>query len=108
MKNWIKRNKSIIIGLLAITIIIIGLYELKAIRDYHNGKISYKGRTYFKSSSQVMDTNMKRNFDAVKPTGKYILGNEVYDIKGNPNNSTIIFLKTRDGRFEIYELSGGP
>ena len=51
---------------------------------------------------------MKKNFDETAPTGKYILGKEVYNVKNNPYTSTVIFLKVSDGTIEVYGLVGGP
>lgn len=107
LKIWIKKNRYIIFGLVAV-IALTGLFKLKTLRDYYNGRISYKGRTYLKSEPQVVDTNMKKEIDETVPTGKYIFGNEIYDIPNNPYHSTVIFLKTRYGSFEVYSLSGGP
>lgn len=108
LKKWILRNKVNIMGLVIVIILFLGMFVLKSARNYSNGWISYKGRTYAKSSKQVISEGMKKNFNEAKPTGKYILGNEIYDIPNNPYHSTVIFIKTRDGRFEIYELRGGP
>lgn len=108
LKNWIKNHRAEIIGLVVIIIIFYGLFTIKTIRDYNNGRISYKGRTYIKSTVQTMSEDMKKNLDEDKPTGKYILGNEVYDIPNNVYHSTVIFLKTKNNKFQIYELSGGP
>lgn len=55
-----------------------------------------------------MDANMKKSFDATKPTGIIVKGMEVSDICNSTNTSTVIFLKTRDENFLIYGLSGGP
>lgn len=107
LKTWIKNYRYIIFGLVAV-IALIGLFKLKTLRDYYNGRISYKGRAYLKSEPQVVDTNVKKEIDEAVPTGKYIFGNEIYDIPNNPYHSTVIFLKTRDRSFEVYALSGGP
>lgn len=116
LKNWIKNHRSTIIGVICAIALLIGLpvlkdtiYYMRSVKDYRIGRIYYKGRLYIKGTNQVMDENMKKNFNATKPTGKYIFGNEVYDIPNNPYHSTVIFLRGgKDGRFQIYGLSGGP
>ncbi len=106
-KNWIKIYRYIIIGLVII-IALAGLFKLKTVRDYYNGRISYNGRTYLKSERQIVYENIKKEIGGTVPTGKYILENEVYDIPNHQYHSTVIFLKTSDGMFEVYSLSGGP
>jgi hypothetical protein len=108
------RNKiSILIYLIITVLLIVGGINLKYIPDMNNSnnieQVSYNGRTYIKSQSQTMDANLKKAFDAAKPTGIFTKEMEVYNIDNKAaHTSTVIFLKTSDGKFLTYALSGGP
>lgn len=107
MKLIIERLRIIdiiTISIVFLSLIIAGLF-------FHNkdiDQVSYNGRTYNICSLQKIEGNLKMVFDTTKPTGKYCKGMEIYDLENNPFDSIVIFLKTRDGEFLTYELSGGP
>jgi len=105
-----KGKKSVFIYLIAFIVLAASGIALKYIIDKNNiEQISYNGRIYIKCQCQTMDANLKKAFNAAKPTGIYTKGMEVYDIDINKaHTSTVIFLKTSDSKFLTYSLSGGP
>lgn len=100
-----KRIRTLFI-LIALCIgIAFGIRE--AVRYLDPTSISYDGRTYTKSDKPV-DSKDLAFIETLDHTGIHVEGMEVYDDLDHPYASTVIYLKTRDGNFLTYELSGGP
>ena len=105
-------TKYKVIGISLLVLFVVGFFGVRWIVNYNNtDKIKYNSRTYFKSKSAIVDTKVREsiNTDYID-TGKKEKGMEVFAIKDNPNHlkDTVLYLKTRDGAFVVYELSGGP
>lgn len=92
-----------------------GVLILKYVKDSMDTSwVTFRHRKYTFHNQQI-DKNstypsLYNSFEQSKSTGVYVKGMEVYDTHAlnSKNISTVIFLKTRDGRFLIYSLVGGP
>ncbi|MBC8061009.1 MAG: hypothetical protein H7Y18_10105 [Clostridiaceae bacterium] len=101
-------TKYKIIAISILILFIVGFFGTRWIIYYNNtDSIRYKGRTYNKSSSAINDMD-KEFIKASVDSGKRVKTMEIFDMKDNPYDSTVIYLKTKDGEFLVYELSGGP
>ena len=74
---------------------------------FNTTSLTYDGRTYTKSSREV-DAETLEIISTLDDTGIAVKGMEVFDDLDNPDTSTVIYLKTQDDTFLMYELSGGP
>ena len=74
---------------------------------FNTTSLTYDGRTYTKSSREV-DADTLEMISTLDDTGVAVKGMEVFDDLDNPDTSTVIYLKTQDDTFLMYELSGGP
>lgn len=101
-----------VIGISLSVLIVVGFFGIRWIVDYNNtDKIRYNGRTYFESKSVIVDSKVRESIKTEYiDTGKKEKGMEVFAVKDNPNHltNTVLYLKTKDGSFVVYELSGGP
>lgn len=104
-----KIDQLHIIGFTTISLLLV-LLLIAGVSFYYQDtdQASYNGRIYNKSTVQEIEGNLKMLLDTTKPTGKYYKGMEIYDLENNPFHSTVIFLRTKDGEFWTYSLSGGP
>lgn len=108
-------NKKRALSLAAVIILLIfTAYIVKSSMDNKDtSKISYRNRSYLYSNEQIdksrSNPDLLKEFQKSRPTGVTTKGMEVYDIDKNSKNvSTVIFLKTKQNKFLIYSLSGGP
>ncbi|MBC8060161.1 MAG: hypothetical protein H7Y18_05795 [Clostridiaceae bacterium] len=103
-----KETKYNVVAISILIFVIVGCFGAKWIIDYNNtDSIRYNGRTYNKSTSAINEMD-KEYIKATVDTGKKVKAMKIFDIKDNPFDSTVIYLKTKDGEFIAYELSGGP
>ena len=115
MKNKEKRMSLLRAG---IVILVLGLLMVSAVlfKTYYDNKnldwVKFNGRKYLKSGLQIdKDKLSSTQFDLFSqshPTGVRTKGMEVYRVGDNPNAPTVIYLKSSEGEFFTYELSGGP
>lgn len=104
-------TKYKVIGITLFVLFIAGIFGTKAIVDYNNtDRISYKGRTYNISTKPVGSKEIENIKTSFVDTGKKTKGMEIFAYKDNPNGltDTVLYLKTKDGSFITYSLSGGP
>ena len=100
-----KKIRSLFILIALCVGIALGIRE--AVRYLDPASIQYDGRTYTRSD-QPVDSSDLAFIATLDDTGIKVEGMKVYDESDNPYASTVIYLKTRDGSFVEYELSGGP
>ncbi|MDF2880802.1 MAG: hypothetical protein K0R54_1359 [Clostridiaceae bacterium] len=110
-----QNNKKRVLSLAAVIILLIfTAYIVKSSMDNKDiSKISYRNRSYLYSNEQIdkskSSPDLIKAFQESRSTGVTTKGMEVYDIDKNSKNvSTVIFLKTKQNKFLIYSLSGGP
>lgn len=110
-----QNNKKRILCVAAMIILLIfTVYIVKSSMDIKDiSKISYRNRSYLYSNEQIdkskISPELLKEFQKSRYTGVTTKGMEVYDIDKNSKNvSTVIFLKTKQNKFLIYSLSGGP
>ena len=112
IRLWFKERRGLFLVFLMTVLAFLAVAgALPRIIEYHhyqNGTISYNGREYQKSTVQTLSEADAAYFAESEATGVYILGGQVYDIPGSPYASTVIYLKTKEGEIQIYELKGGP
>lgn len=108
---WPKRRRALIIGLGVMLVLVAAVYALayvQAWRHFQDGRIYCHHRLYNLSAASAADDDLKPLLRDVRPTGTDIFGEEVYDLPQSTKTSTVILLKSKDGTFHVYGLSGGP
>ena len=98
------------IAALILVIVLLGAiawFTMKVASYFNTTSLTYDGRTYTKGSREV-DADTLEMISTLDDTGVAVKGMEVFDDLGNPDASTVIYLKTQDDTFLEYSLSGGP
>jgi hypothetical protein len=101
-------SKKICVLIILIVLCIGIFFGIREVARYLDPtSVQYDGRTYMKSDKPI-DSEDLAIIESLDQTGVQVEGMEVYDDLDHPYASTVIYLKTRDGDFVVYALSGGP